>query len=334
MAPSPGACSTICWRTSGSSIEGISGTSAGAINAVHAGGRAGARRAARGAQAARRFLARGEPRRQPAGAAARGDRPAVLVHAARRLRRCRPGSMRCRAICRPTTSTRSTSIRCKRPDRTLRRFRGGAHMRDLQLFVSATNVQTGRAARVSAREDHGRRGDGVGLPAALVPRGRDRRRALLGRRLSSATRRSFRSSAPPTTEDVLVVQINPLVRARDADVGAGDHEPHQRDHVQLLADRRISRHRVRRPPDRSGPLAARHRAGRIPAHQRAPHRARAGRQAASTPASKLNTDFDFFEMLRLSGRRAARRFLDAHFDDIGVRSDGRPARRSAQAEWA
>ena len=37
-------------------------------------------------------------------------------------------------------------------------------------------------------------------------------------------------------------------------------------------------------------------------------------------SSKLATDYDFFEMLRANGRRAARRFLDAHFDDIGRRS--------------
>jgi NTE family protein len=37
-------------------------------------------------------------------------------------------------------------------------------------------------------------------------------------------------------------------------------------------------------------------------------------------ASRLSTDYDFFEMLHTSGRRAARRFLDAHYDDIGVRS--------------
>jgi NTE family protein len=36
--------------------------------------------------------------------------------------------------------------------------------------------------------------------------------------------------------------------------------------------------------------------------------------------SKLNNDFDFFEMLQRAGKRAARRFLDAHFDDIGVKS--------------
>ena len=39
-----------------------------------------------------------------------------------------------------------------------------------------------------------------------------------------------------------------------------------------------------------------------------------------TPQSRLNTDFDFFETLHRAGRRAGRRFLDQHFDDIGVRS--------------
>jgi NTE family protein len=37
-------------------------------------------------------------------------------------------------------------------------------------------------------------------------------------------------------------------------------------------------------------------------------------------SSKLNTDFDFFELLHKRGQRAARRFLDAHFEDIGRRS--------------
>jgi NTE family protein len=50
-------------------------------------------------------------------------------------------------------------------------------------------------------------------------------------------------------------------------------------------------------------------------------------------SSKLTTFYDFFEMLRVSGKRAARRFLDAHFDDIGVRSTV-DLRAEAQAEWA
>ncbi len=49
--------------------------------------------------------------------------------------------------------------------------------------------------------------------------------------------------------------------------------------------------------------------------------------------SRLNTDYDFFEMLRTNGRRAARRFLDAHFDDIGVRGTV-DLQAEVKAEWA
>ena len=82
-------------------------------------------------------------------------------------------------------------------------------------------------------------------------------------------------------------------------------------------------HRVRRRADRRGQAAARHRRRAIPAHQYASHRARPASAQTLDAASRLNTDYDFFEMLRTNGRRAARRFLDAHFDDIGVRSHRR-----------
>jgi NTE family protein len=49
--------------------------------------------------------------------------------------------------------------------------------------------------------------------------------------------------------------------------------------------------------------------------------------------TKLSTDYDFFRMLHASGRSAARRFLDEHFDDIGRRSTF-DLRAEAQAEWA
>jgi NTE family protein len=52
-----------------------------------------------------------------------------------------------------------------------------------------------------------------------------------------------------------------------------------------------------------------------------------------TADSKLDSDYDFFVLLRDAGRRAARQFLDAHFDDIGVRSTF-DLRAEAQAEWA
>jgi NTE family protein len=49
--------------------------------------------------------------------------------------------------------------------------------------------------------------------------------------------------------------------------------------------------------------------------------------------SELNTDYDFFEMLRDQGHRAARRFLDVHFHDIGVRGTVDLA-HEIRAEWA
>lgn len=39
-----------------------------------------------------------------------------------------------------------------------------------------------------------------------------------------------------------------------------------------------------------------------------------------TASSKLKTDFDFFKLLHRAGQRAARGFLERHFDDIGQRS--------------
>jgi NTE family protein len=52
-----------------------------------------------------------------------------------------------------------------------------------------------------------------------------------------------------------------------------------------------------------------------------------------TADSKLDSDFTFFEMLRNGGQRAGGDFLSKHFDDIGVRSTVDLA-AEAQAEWA
>ena len=41
--------------------------------------------------------------------------------------------------------------------------------------------------------------------------------------------------------------------------------------------------------------------------------------SVSVITSEFMNDFDFFEMLHRAGRRAARRFLDGHYSDIGVR---------------
>ena len=52
-----------------------------------------------------------------------------------------------------------------------------------------------------------------------------------------------------------------------------------------------------------------------------------------TPDSKFDSDYDFFTMLRDGGRQAARSFLHDHFDDIGQRSTF-DLREESQAERA
>jgi NTE family protein len=52
-----------------------------------------------------------------------------------------------------------------------------------------------------------------------------------------------------------------------------------------------------------------------------------------TADTKLDSDFDFFERLRDGGRAAAAKFLQDHFDDIGQRSTVDLASEAA-AEWA
>jgi NTE family protein len=52
-----------------------------------------------------------------------------------------------------------------------------------------------------------------------------------------------------------------------------------------------------------------------------------------TGRSKMKTDFDFFELLHRAGQRAARKFLDRHFEDIGQHSSIDLA-AEAGVEWA
>jgi NTE family protein len=91
-------------------IEGISGTSAGAVNAVMLadgltrGGRDEAQK-----RLAEFWRAVSSTGGLPALQRAVTER--LLSFTRSKARRCRPGSLRCRAIFRPTTSIRSTSIR-------------------------------------------------------------------------------------------------------------------------------------------------------------------------------------------------------------------------------
>ena len=202
---------------------------------------------------------------------------------------------------------------------------------DLQLFVSATNVITGRL-RIFPREKIS--ADVVMASAALpmvfqavtvdgVPYWDG---GYLGNPVIFPF---FRNT---TTEDVLVIQINPVER-REVPTSARDIMNRINEitfNSSLLAEYRAIEFVGRlidqgRLPRGIGPGRYR----RVNAHRIV----LGDGQKAYSADSKVSTDYDFFRMLFTSGRRAARRFLDEHFDDIGVRSTF-DLSAEAQAEWA
>ena len=103
------------------------------------------------------------------------------------------------------------------------------------------------------------------------------------------------------TTDVLIVQINPRERSK----------------VPTTASEIMAR---MNEITFNAPLIAELRALELSGA----HRARLHRivmdDGAFDPRSKLKVDFEFFLSLRKLGQSAARRFLDTHFDDIGRRS--------------
>ena len=188
----------------------------------------------------------------------------------------------------------------------------------LQLFIAATNVHTGKL-RVFPR--HKIDATAVMASAALPYVFRAVEIDGLpywdgGYTANPPIYPFFRTTQ---TEDVLVVQINPVVRT-----GTPKSSQEIMNRVNeitfnasLLAEYRAIEFVSRlidqgRLPRGTGPGEYR----RINVHR--VDLGFIGKKL--TPASRLNTDFDFFEMLHRAGRRAARRFLDTHFDDIGIRS--------------
>ena len=202
---------------------------------------------------------------------------------------------------------------------------------DMQLFVSATNVQTGRV-RIFPREKI--TADAVMASACLPMLFRaveiDGVPYWDGGYLGNPVIFPFFRST--TTEDVLVVQINPLVRQ---ETPTSSSEIMNRVNEITFNSSLIGEYRaidfVARLIDQ-GKLPR----GTGPGQYRRIniHRIVLDRFGTHFDAfSKLSTDYDFFEMLHVSGKRAARRFLDEHFDDIGVKSTV-DLRAEAQAEWA
>jgi len=202
---------------------------------------------------------------------------------------------------------------------------------DLQLFVSATNVQTGRV-RVFSRETI--TADAV-MASACLP--------LLFRAVeidgvpywdggylgNPVIFPFFRATA---TEDVLVVQINPLFR-QSTPMSSSEIMNRINEitfNSSLIAEYRAIDFVARlidqgKLPRGTGPGEYR----RINVHRIVLDRF--GTHFDSF--SRLSTDYDFFDMLHVNGKRAARRFLDEHFDDLGVKSTV-DLRAEAQAERA
>jgi NTE family protein len=202
---------------------------------------------------------------------------------------------------------------------------------ELQIFISATNVHTGRI-RIFPREKI--TADAV-MASACLP--------LLFRAVEIdgvpywdggylGNPVIFPFFGTTTTEDVLVVQINPMKREKTP---TSSNEILNRINEITFNASLISEYRAidfvtrlidqGRLPRGSGPGEYR----RINVHRILLD----GHGTQLDSSTKLSTDYDFFEMLHVAGKRAARRFLDEHFDDIGVRST-MDLRAEAQIERA
>jgi len=202
---------------------------------------------------------------------------------------------------------------------------------DLALYISATNVHTGRL-RIFANEKI--TSDVVMASAALPFMFRaveiDGVPYWDGGYMGNPAIFPFLHATD--AEDVLVVQINPVSRDTTPKTSgeiinrlneitfnsALISELRTMDFVnQLIDDGRLPR----------GTASGQYRRLNI-------HRIDLGplgiRLAAS---SKLKTDFEFFELLHRAGMRAAKKFLDNHFEDIGRKSTIDLAAESG-VEWA
>ena len=186
------------------------------------------------------------------------------------------------------------------------------------IFIAATNVQTGRLhifphAKISAEAVMA----SACLPAVFRAVEVDGVPYWDGGYLGNPVLYPFFRSTD--TEDVVIVQINPLVRkkvpqsTREIMSRANEITFNSALMAELRAiefvNRLIDQGRV---PHGTGPNEYR----RINVHRIVLEGL--GERFAS--ATKLRNDYESFELLRKLGQRAARRFLDAHYSDIGVRS--------------
>jgi NTE family protein len=184
---------------------------------------------------------------------------------------------------------------------------------DLRLFVSATNVHTG-VARVFTREEITAE---VVMASAALPF------VFKAVEIDGVPYWDGGYSGNPAIlplvqndvgTDVLVVQINPVERAATP-TSARDilHRINEITFNSSLAAELNTIALIGQLIDK-GQLKPAAGYRRVNLHRIA----LSGRRLSE--GGRLKTDYDFFEMLHRAGRRAARRFLDEHFDDIGARS--------------
>jgi NTE family protein len=185
---------------------------------------------------------------------------------------------------------------------------------NLRLFISATNVHTG-ALRVFSRNEI--TADAVMASAALpyVFRAVEIDGVPYWDGGYTGNPPIFPLLRGRYSPDVLVVQINPLMRR--ATPTSSKEILHRINEItfnsSLAAEMRVIEF-ISQLLDRGELTSA---SGEYrPIHM---HRIVLGEHRPLEPGSRLNNDFDFFETLHRAGKRAARRFLDAHYNDIGVR---------------
>jgi NTE family protein len=187
-----------------------------------------------------------------------------------------------------------------------------------QIFIAATNVQTGRLHifphdKISAEAVMA----SACLPAVFRAVEIEGVPYWDGGYLGNPVIYPFFRSTD--TEDVIIVQINPLMRkkiphsTRDIMGRVNEITFNSALMAELRAiefvNRLIDQGRV---PHGTGPNEYR----RINVHRIVLE----GLGERFSSSTKLRNDFESLELLRKVGQRAARRFLDQHFDDIGVRS--------------
>jgi NTE family protein len=187
-----------------------------------------------------------------------------------------------------------------------------------QLFIAATNVQTGRLHifphdKISAEAVMA----SACLPAVFRAVEIDGVPYWDGGYLGNPVLYPFFRSTD--TEDVLIVQINPLMRKK---------VPHSTREIMarvneitfnsaLMAELRAIEFVNRLIDQKRLP----HGTGENEYRQIKVHRiVLEGLGERFSGASKLRNDYKSFELLRKLGERAARRFLDKHYDAIGVQS--------------